>query len=124
MDEVPPLILAEAFDGVTSALASVEQILNSARSAQIQGTNAAATEARRIINAAETDRRQLITNLEADVKQFNDLEPMYRTNAELVRNIYLLPAIGRIMTNVGGKWFIPATPENKVRNPPPDRSRL
>jgi membrane protease subunit HflK len=113
VDEVPPLILAEAFDGVTSALASVEQILNSARSAQIQGTNAAATEARRIINAAETDRRQLITNLEADVKQFNDLEPMYRTNAELVRNIYLLPAIGRIMTNVGGKWFIPATPENK-----------
>jgi membrane protease subunit HflK len=113
VDEVPPLTLAADFASVTTALASVEQDLNSARSAQIQGTNAAATEARRLVNFAETDRRQMITNLEADVNQFNDLEPMYRTNAELVRNIYLMPAIARIMTNVGGKWFIPATPGNR-----------
>ena len=113
VDEVPPLTLAASFESVTAALASVEQDINSAKSFQIQGTNAAATSAALIINTAETERRQLTNNLAADVKQFNDLEPMYRTNAQLVRNIYLLPAIGRIMNKVGGKWYIPATPDHK-----------
>lgn len=110
VDEVPPLTLAASFESVTTETALVVQNVNSARSASIRGTNYAATQAAQIINAAEVDRSQLITNLEADVKQFNELEPMYRTNAELVRNIYLLPAISRIMTNVGGKWYVPATP--------------
>ena len=110
VDEVPPLTLAASFENVTAAVATREQFINRALSAEIEVTNAAMTEASRIVNVAETDRRQMITNLEADVKQFKDLEPMYRTNAELVRNIYLLPAIGRIMTNVGGKWYLPATP--------------
>jgi membrane protease subunit HflK len=115
VDEVPPLVLRDDFERVTSALANRETDINNALSAQSTGTNAAATEASRIVIAAETDRQQMLTNLEADVNLFNQLQPMYRTNAALVKSIFLARAVTQVMTNVGSKWFIPATPGQRYQ---------
>ena len=114
VDDRPPLVLTADFERVTAALADVQKQTNDAMSTQFKVTNAAATQAARIVNTAETDRRQMLTNLEADVKLFNDLLPLYQSNADLVRRTYLAPVVARVMTNVAWKWYIPIVPGGPV----------
>lgn len=113
VEEIPPVILAPDFENVTTELAKVDEARNKAESDRFTTTNAAASEAARIVIAAETDRQQMITNLMADSNLFTEFLPMYRTNATLVKDIFRLRTIAQVVTNVGGLWYIPASPGGK-----------
>jgi membrane protease subunit HflK len=103
----PPAFLKAAFDSVLTALSERDKVHNDALSYQNQVLNKAESDAASRTNSAQVERVRLVANVQAEARRFTDLLPAYETNEPLFVSIYLNDTIGRVLTNVETKMYLP-----------------
>ncbi|HEX3800685.1 MAG TPA: protease modulator HflK [Verrucomicrobiae bacterium] len=111
----PPRYLKPAFDSVLTALAERDKAIHEAESYQNQTLYRAAATAAGVTNTAEADRVQLVESVKAEAQRFTDLLPRYNANPAVFANILLLDKIGRVLTNVEDKIYLPERADGKTR---------
>ncbi len=111
----PPRYLKGAFDSVLTALATRDKVIHEAESYENQVLNAASATAASLTNAAEANRVQLVESVKAESQRFTDLLPRYNANPAVFANILLIEKIGRVLTNVEDKIYLPERADGKTR---------
>ena len=111
----PPLFLKSSFDGVLTALSVRDKNHNEALSYQNQVLSKAEAEASGRINTAQADKVRLVESVKAEAQRFTDLLPGFRKNPSLFANVLLTETMGRVLTNVQDKIYIPARADGKTR---------
>jgi membrane protease subunit HflK len=98
----------QAFDNVLKAEIDRSKKLSDARSYENSVTNRAVADAAGQINLAESERVRLVSEVSSRAEQFLDLLPKYRENPGLFVQQRLTATIGRALTNVQDKIFVPS----------------
>jgi membrane protease subunit HflK len=98
----------DAFLNVLHAEINRNQLLSDAFSYTNQVLTRAGADASSLTNLAETARVQLINDLASRATNFSALLPRYRENPELFVQQQLVQTMGRVLTNVHEKWYVPA----------------
>jgi modulator of FtsH protease HflK len=111
----PPRYLKGAFDSVLTALATRDRVIHEAESYENQVVSKAAATAASMTNSAEADRVQLVESVKAESQRFTDLLPRYNANPAVFANILLIDKIGRVLTNVQDKIYVPERADGKTR---------
>ncbi|MEY2466695.1 MAG: modulator of FtsH protease HflK [Verrucomicrobiota bacterium] len=104
-----------AFVNVLNAEINRSKLLNDAHSYENQVTNKAGADAAARINAAESERSSLVSSLAGQAERFGDILPNYRANPELFRQQRLAETMGRVLTNVQDKIYLPQRADGKSR---------
>jgi len=110
----PPIKLKEDFANVLKADITRNSMLNNARSSANQTLSKATADAKSRINLAESDRTRLISDISSRADQFQKLLPQYLENPNLFVQQRLTETLGRALTNVQDKLFIPAGLDGKT----------
>lgn len=127
---IPPRQLKAAFDKVTTARENRTRLLNEARRYENQVLSQADAKASALTNQAAAEKARLVESLTAEAKRFNDLLPKYRSNPALFTQVQLVESLGRALTNVQDKIFLPERADGKTRelrlllNREPQRPKL
>jgi membrane protease subunit HflK len=111
----PPRYLKGAFDSVLTALATRDRVIHEAESYENQVLSRAAATAASLTNSAEADRVRLVESVKAEAQRFSDLLPRYNANPAVFANILLIDKIGRVLTNVQDKIYLPERADGKTR---------
>ncbi len=119
VQSIPPRYLKPAFDKVTTARENRNKLLNDAHTYANQVLIQAGAQAFSITNQAETEKVQLVKSVTADAKRYNDLLPKYEGNPDLFKQVYLVNAMGQVLTNLENKILLPnrlggETPEMRL----------
>lgn len=101
-----PRQLKEAFENVTKALQTRENVLNGARTTEIQLLSKAGAEAKARVNAAESDRARLVNDVRSQAERFRDVLPKYLANPGLFVQQRLNDTLMRALTNAQDKIFL------------------
>jgi membrane protease subunit HflK len=110
-----PRQLKAVFDMVTTAGQNRNKLLNDARSYENKTLTTAESSATNIVNLAETERRAHLDSLGADVERFRALQPNYARNPDLYRQQELVKVMGRVLTNVHDRIYLPDRADGKSR---------
>jgi len=110
-----PRQLKAVFDLVIAAGQNRTKVLNEARSYQNEVLNKAESSATNIINLAETERKARLDSLAADVERFRALRPNFERNPDLYRQQELVKVMGRVLTNVNDRIFLPDRADGQPR---------
>jgi membrane protease subunit HflK len=110
-----PRQLKAVFDQVITAGQNRSKVLNEARSFENEIRSKAESGATNIINLAETERKARLDSLGADVQRFQALRPNFERNPELYRQQELVKVMGRVLTNVNDRIYLPDRPDGKSR---------
>ena len=107
----PPRQLQEDFEKVIGAELHRSKVIADARGYEIQTTNAAGAEASSRVKFAESERARFVDDVSSRAKQFEELLPKYNLNPSLFAQQRLAETLGRVMTNVQDKIFLPEKPQ-------------
>jgi len=111
----PPLKLKEDFANVLKAEIGRNKLLNDARSAENQTLSKATADSKSRINLAESDRARLVAEVSSRAGQFQQLLPKYHQNPALFIQQRLNETLGRTLTNVQDKIFLPESVDGKSK---------
>lgn len=111
----PPVDVRPAFENVNSEEQKRSERISAAQGDRDQMVGTAQGEAEAILARATGSSNRFVTAVAAEAKAFRDQLPEYRKGPELFRNRLLAARLGRIMTNVQEKFFLPEAPENRSR---------
>lgn len=106
---IPPRQLQSVFDQVTDARQNRNKLLDDAHTYENQVTNSADAQASAIINEAQSASLLYVQSMQADGKAFSDLLPNYLINPGLFEQQQLVQAMGRALTNVDFKAYVPTS---------------
>jgi len=115
VESIPPRYLKSAFDSVLTALSTRDKTINDALSYQNQVLSKAESEAASRTNTAQAERVRLVESVKAEAHRFTDLLPRYNSNPALFTDILLTETIGRVLTNVQDKIYLPERADGKTR---------
>ena len=115
VETVPPRQLAPAFREVLQAGVARGTQLNDARSYENQVLSKATADARSRINLAESERIRIVRGLNSAATNFSAILPEYERNPALFVQQRLSETMGRAMTNVQDKYFLPQRADGKPR---------
>jgi modulator of FtsH protease HflK len=110
-----PRQLQGIFDQVTIAGENRNKALLDAHSHENQVLSEAGSRAASITNQAESARVSYVDSINADAKYFSQLLPQYKKNPALFAQLQLVEVMGRALTNVQDKWFLPERADGKPR---------
>ena len=110
-----PRQLKQAFDAVITAGQNRSKILNEARSYENQTLSRAGAEASAAVNIAESDRTLLVEAVAADAARFKGVLSKYEGNPDLFMQQHLVQTMGRVLTNVSEKIYLPDRADGKSR---------
>jgi membrane protease subunit HflK len=105
-----------AFSAVTSAQIERDQKLQEASSFTNQVLTAAVATSNSIVNLAEAQRVQYVNDLSSRATNFLNILPRYRTNADLFVQQRFNEAMGRVLTNIQEKIYVPERLDGKTRD--------
>lgn len=108
VDSRPPRQLQQIFDQVTITRQNRNKALIDASSYTNQVLNQADAQAATIVQQARLNSATYVTNVLADAKRFNDLLPLYRSDAHLLTQQYMVQAMAQVLTNAE-KWVEPTS---------------
>jgi modulator of FtsH protease HflK len=111
----PPRQLQQAFDNVVKAEVVRSKVLNDAYSYTNQILTKAGADAESRINLAQSDRVRLVNEVASQAARFNDVLPKYEANPTLFVQQRLNETMGRVLTNVQDKIFLPERADGKSR---------
>jgi len=111
----PPLNLKEHFANVLKAEIGRSRTLNEARSHENQVLSKATADSKSRINLAESDRTRLVSEVSSRAEQFEELLPKYHENPSLFIQQRLTDTLGRALTNVQDKIFLPESLDGKTK---------
>lgn len=112
---IPPRQLKDAFDNVLKAEVLRTKALTEARSYENQVLSRAIADAESRINTARSDRARLVADVSSRASQFEKLLPQYRAYPTLFVQQRLAETLGRALTNVQDKVFVPESTGGKTR---------
>lgn len=110
-----PRQLKQVFDSVITAGQNRSKLLNEARTHENQTLNQAGAEAAAIVNLAESARTRRVESVAGDARRFNSLLPNYERNPDLFMQQLLVETMGRVLTNVQDKFYLPERADGKTR---------
>jgi membrane protease subunit HflK len=113
VQSIPPRQIKGAFESVLSAELARSRVLNDALTYANQTTNRASADAQAIINNAQSERARLVSEVSSRADQFEKLLPKYLANPALFTQQRLLDVVGRSMTNLQDKIFLPEAADGK-----------
>jgi len=111
----PPLSLKEQFANVLKAEIGRNKLLNEARSHENQVLSKATADSKSRINLAESDRARLVSEVSSRAAQFEELLPKYHENPGLFVQQRFADTLGRSLTNVQEKIFLPESIDGKTK---------
>ncbi len=111
----PPVKLKEDFANVLKAEITRNKVLNDARSYENQVLSKAAADANSRLNLAQSDSSRLVAEVSSRAEQFQQLLPKYQENPALFVQQRLTETLGRALTNVQDKIFLPESTDGKTR---------
>ena len=106
----------QAFIAVLSAQINRDKLLQDASSYTNQVLTAAAATSNSIVNLAETRRAQYVSDLSNRATNFLNILPQYRANADLFVQKNFNETMGRVLTNVQEKIYLPERADGKPRD--------
>jgi membrane protease subunit HflK len=112
---IPPRFLNGAFESVLKAEVARSKALNEARTHENQVLSKARADANSLVNLAESDRVRVVKDTASQAERFADILPKYRANPTLFAQYRLAETVGRAMTNVQDKIFLPERADGKTR---------
>ena len=110
-----PVDVRPAFENVNSEEQKRSERISAAQGDREQILGKAQGEAGAILARATGSSNRFITAITAEATAFRNQLPEYRKDPELFRNRLLAARLGRIMTNVQEKFFLPEAPEGRSR---------
>ena len=113
VDTVPPRQVKAAFERVNNALSARDKARNDALSYSNQIVSRAESEAVNRTSSAQTERVRLVETVRAEAERFTNSLPQYRRNAGLFTSLQLNETLGRVLTNVEAKWYLPERSDGK-----------
>src|SRR6185295_15546005 len=105
----------EDFANVLKAEIGRNTLLNDARSFENQTSSKAIADSKSRINLAESDRARLVVEVSSRAEQFRELLPKYHENPALFIQQRLNETLGRSLTNVQDKIFVPESIDGKSK---------
>ena len=115
VQSVPPRQLKEAFANVLKAEVNRNKVLVEARGYENQILSRASADASSRVNTARSDRARLVAEISSRANQFQQLLPKYRENPNLFVQQRLTETLGRVLTNVQDKIFVPENVDGRTR---------
>lgn len=115
IQSIPPRQLKQAFDSVVTAGQNRNKVLNEARSYENQVLSKSSADAESRINLAESDRARLVNEVASQAQRFAEILPNYQANPRLFMEQRLNETLGRVLTNVQEKIFLPQRADGKPR---------
>ena len=110
-----PRQLKQAFDNVITAGQNRDKILSEARSYENQTVSRAGADASARVNIAQSDRTLLVEAVAADAARFKGVRAQYEGNPNLFAQQHLVQTMGRVLTNVSEKIYLPDRADGKSR---------
>jgi len=107
VQSMPPRQLKDAFASVIAAEVKRNSLLNQAHSDENRVLSKAGADSESVVNLAESDRATVVAEVSSRAGQFQDLLPKWRANPSLFVQQRLDQALGRALTNVQDKVFVP-----------------
>ena len=105
-----------AFNAVTSAQIERDQKLQEASSYTNQVLTAAVATSNAIVNLAEAQRAQYVNDISSRATNFLNILPWYKTNADLFVQQRFNETMGRVLTNIEEKIYVPERLDGKTRD--------
>ncbi len=105
-----------AFAAVLSAQIDRDKLLQDASSYTNQVLTAAMASSNSIVNLAEAQRVQYVSDISSRATNFLSILPWYKTNANLFVQQRFNETMGRVLTNVDEKIYIPERLDGKTRD--------
>jgi len=115
LEVVPPRQLKAKFDEVVQAGLDRDKLVSAARSYANETLARARGEAESRVNLARSDSRRQVELVGAEAAKFAELQPQYGQNPSLFVERRLAEVMGRVMTNVQEKFFVPARADGQSR---------
>jgi membrane protease subunit HflK len=115
VQSIPPRQLKPAFDAVVTAGQNRSKVLNDARSYENQVSSKASADAESRVNLAQSDRARLVNETASQAQRFSESLPNYQANPNLFVQQRLNETLGRVLTNVQDKIFLPERADGKSR---------
>ena len=112
---IAPRQLKQAFDAVVAAGQNRSKVLNEAHSYENQVSSKSSADAESQVNIAESDRARLVREIAGQAERFGEILPNYQANPNLFVQNKLTETLGRVLTNVSEKIFLPARADGKSR---------
>lgn len=112
---IPPRFIKQAFDDALGAEIERRKKRDEATSYAASLLSTAEGDANSILNAGQTEKTREIQSVLAQAQYFKDQLPHYKENPQLYMARVQTEAIGRIMTNVQDKIFLPERADGKAR---------
>src|SRR6185369_6758384 len=104
-----------AFNAVTSAQIDREKALQDAGSYTNQVLTAAVATSNSIVNLAEARRVQYVNDVSSRATNFLNILPLYQTNPDLFVQQRFNETMGRVLTNIDEKIYVPDRLDGKTR---------
>ncbi|HXT12975.1 MAG TPA: protease modulator HflK [Candidatus Angelobacter sp.] len=107
--------VSDAFVAVLNAQINRDKALQQASSETNQVLTAAIATSNSIVNLAESQRAQLISDLSSRATNFVNILPWYQTNKQLFAQQQFNEVMGRVLTNLDEKIYVPERADGKPR---------
>jgi modulator of FtsH protease HflK len=105
-----------AFAAVLSAQIDRDRLLQEASTYTNQVLTAAVASSNSIVNLAEAQRVQYVSDLSSRATNFINILPWYKTNADLFVQQRFNETMGRVLTNIDEKIYVPERLDGKTRD--------
>jgi len=105
-----------AFVAVLSAQINRDKLLQEASSETNRVLTAANATSNSIVNLAESQRAQFVSDLSSRATNFINILPWYKTNADLFVQQRFNETMGRVLTNIDEKIYVPERLDGKTRD--------
>jgi regulator of protease activity HflC (stomatin/prohibitin superfamily) len=98
---------------VTDAGQRRSKAITEANTYRNQVLSRADADAAAAVDTAQTERTYMVDRLTTDVASFRKLLPAYQNNPALFKQLRLVETLGRVLTNVQDKMYLPTTADGK-----------
>jgi membrane protease subunit HflK len=108
--------VSDAFNAVINAQINRDKALQQVSSETNQVLTAATARSNAIVNIAESERAQLLSDLASRSTNFTTILPWYKTNKDLFVVQQFNETMGRVLTNLQEKIYVPERADGKQRD--------
>jgi len=115
VQSIAPRQIKDSFENVLKSEVKRNKVLDEARSYRNQVLGKANADAASRINSAESDRVRTVNEVSSRADQFLELLPKYEANPNLFVQQRLTETLGRVMTNLQDKIYVPVSPDGKTK---------
>jgi membrane protease subunit HflK len=105
----------DAFNAVLNAQIDRDKALQQVSTYTNQLLTAALATSNSIVNMAESAKVQLLSDLASRATNFSQILPLYQANPDLFAQQYLNETMGRVLTNIQDKIYLPERADGKER---------